>query len=230
MTLFLITVVPAAIEIVIRTVSVSVVVKRAPTAVVAVVAVVADVMNVVLVTLTVNAAAEVMSAVVLAEKRRSAIENATLNLVRLCVGQTVRVKRQGAETDVIAMTGHSTLAGLLLAMPMMKVVFARRLLWERLHLRPLPHHLLRPVMRPIPLAAGALVVETGATATKTEIVNVSAVVTAVVTGTITVTVAPDIASVDVLIQMTTPVMEMDGGQGWEVIINALVVERERSMR
>lgn len=223
MTLALTTVALAVIGIAIKIVSASVVVKRALT-----VAVVTDVRNAVLVTLTVSATAEATSVVVLAEKRRTAIVNATLSPVRVCAGQTARVKRQDAEIDVIVMMGHQTPADRLLAAPMMKAVYDHHPLWERL---PLPHllrRLLCPAMKPAPLAVGALEVETVATATKTEIVSVSAVVNAVVTETTIVTVAAqDIASADVPTPKTTTVMEMHEARGWEATTNALVVEHER---
>jgi hypothetical protein len=224
MTQALTTVVQAEIGIAIRIASASVVVKRAPTAA-------TGARNAVLVTLIVSAAAGVMSVVVRVGKKRIAIENATLNPAKAYVGRTARVKKQDAETDVIVMMDRPTRAGLLLAPPMMRAVFVLHLLWEPepLRLHHLPRRLLCPMTKTAPLAAGALA-ETGETATRTEIANVSAVVTAVETGTTTATVAAqDIASVDVPTPTKTP-MEMHGARGWEVTTNALVEGREIPVR
>lgn len=224
MTQALTTVVQAEIGIAIRIVSASVVVKRAPTSVAI------GARNAVLVTLIVSAAAGVMSVVARVEKKRIVIENVTLNPAKAYVERTARVKKQDAETDAIVMMDHPTRAGLLLAPPMMRAVFVLHLLWEPLRLHHLPRRLLCPMTKTALLAAGALA-ETGETATRTEIANVSAVVTAVETGTTTVTVAAqDIASVDVPTPTKTPAMEMHGARGWEVTTNALVEGREIPVR
>lgn len=212
----------AEIGIVIRTASASVAEKRAPTAVS-----VTDAKNAGTATLTASAVAEVRLAEVLVERRRTVKRSATASLVRACAARTARAKRQGAGTDVIVRMGPQTRAALLRATPMMKVVFARRPPWEPLHLHRLPRRLLFPTMNRVPLVAGALVVETEETVTKTGTANVSAVGIVAETGSTATVVAPeDIASADVPTPKKLPVMEIPEARGWEMITSALVVERD----
>lgn len=183
----------------------------------------------------VNAAGAVMPVAVRVEMRRSGTENATPKLpARVCARLPARVRKCGAETDVIVMTGRRTWACPLPAaavLPSTRAVFARHPQRERhLHHHHLPHRL-SPVTRTTH-AAGVLV-ESEVVDPRTEIASASAEATADVKEIIIATVAAarDIASADGRIQkIVLAAMEMPEAREWEVSTNVPVVGPEVSSR